>query len=59
VPWLPRVLGRLYEPALAFALRRQKLVFAAAGFAAALALASVFLGSLVTFSSRRPWQRRL
>lgn len=30
-PWLPRVLGRLYEPALAFALRRQKLVFAAAG----------------------------
>ena len=30
-PWLPRLLGRLYEPTLAFALKRQKLVFVIAG----------------------------
>ncbi len=30
-PWLPRLLGRLYEPTLAFALKRQNLVFVIAG----------------------------
>ncbi|WP_128002459.1 efflux RND transporter permease subunit [Piscinibacter defluvii] len=30
-PWLPRLLGHLYEPTLAFALKRQKLVFLIAG----------------------------
>ncbi|MDO9167415.1 MAG: CusA/CzcA family heavy metal efflux RND transporter [Rhodoferax sp.] len=30
-PWLPRQLLRLYEPTLAFALKRQKIVFAVAG----------------------------
>lgn len=30
-PWLPRKLLKLYEPALAFALRREKLVYAIAG----------------------------
>jgi len=30
-PWLPRHMLRLYEPALAFALKRQKIVFAVAG----------------------------
>jgi cobalt-zinc-cadmium resistance protein CzcA len=30
-PWLPRHMLRLYEPALAFALKRQKVVFAVAG----------------------------
>jgi len=30
-PWLPRHMLRLYEPALAFALKRQKIVFALAG----------------------------
>lgn len=30
-PWLPRHMLRLYEPTLAFALKRQKVVFAVAG----------------------------
>ena len=30
-PWLPRKLLKLYEPALAFALRREKIVYAVAG----------------------------
>ena len=41
-PWLPRQLARLYEPLLAWALRRQRVVFAAAGALLALA-AGVYL----------------
>ena len=41
-PWLPRVLGRLYEPTLAFAMKRQTLVFALAGAMLAVA-AGVYL----------------
>ena len=41
-PWLPRQLARLYEPLLAWALCRQRVVFAAAGALLALA-AGVYL----------------
>ena len=37
-PWLPRMLLRLYEPTLAFALKRQKIVFAVAGAMLAVAV---------------------
>jgi cobalt-zinc-cadmium resistance protein CzcA len=36
-PWLPRQLLKLYEPTLAFALKRQTLVFVAAGLMLAVA----------------------
>ncbi|MDP2366948.1 efflux RND transporter permease subunit [Rhodoferax sp.] len=36
-PWLPRQLLRLYQPTLAFALKRQKVVFIAAGVMLAVA----------------------
>ncbi|MDE2093884.1 MAG: efflux RND transporter permease subunit, partial [Burkholderiales bacterium] len=37
-PWLPRTLLRLYEPTLAFALKRQNIVFAVAGAMLAVAV---------------------
>jgi cobalt-zinc-cadmium resistance protein CzcA len=37
-PWLPRQLLKLYEPALAFALRREKLVYAVAGLMLVMAI---------------------
>ncbi len=42
-PWLPRQLLKLYEPSLAFALKRQKLVFALAGVMLAVAAGVYFL----------------
>jgi cobalt-zinc-cadmium resistance protein CzcA len=42
-PWLPRQMLRLYEPTLAFALKRQKLVFAVAGAMLVVAAGVYFL----------------